>query len=200
MRYLAFVPALTLAVSGPALFAQANDPARTTVQNLCDGLIATMKAGKRVGPRGRAAIIGPVVDRSFDIPLVTRLSVGPAWTSMTPADQQAVTSAFRRMTIAQYAKNFDAFSGQSFTIAPQVEGRGTDRLVRTTLSSPGDTPVAIAYRLRQTGGNWRIIDVFYKNAVSQIATRRSDFARTVQSGGAKALVARLDELAAGAGG
>ncbi|MFD1612514.1 ABC transporter substrate-binding protein [Sphingomonas tabacisoli] len=201
MRSLAFVPAaLALALPAQALMAQAGDPARATVQNLCDGLIATMKAGKRAGARGRAAVIGPVVDRSFDLPLMARLSVGPSWTGLAPADQQAVTTAFRRMTIAQYAKNFDEFSGQSFTIAPQVEARGTDRLVRTTLVSKSEAPVAIAYRLRQSGGNWRIVDVFYKNAVSQIATRRSDFAHTLQTGGAKALVARLNQLAAEAGG
>ena len=200
MRYLAFVPALALAISGSTAMAQAGDPARTTVQGLCDSLVATMKAGKRAGVRGRAAIIGPAVDRSFDLPLMTRLTVGTNWTTMPPADQQAVTAAFRRMTVAQYAKNFDDFSGQTFTVAPQVEARGSDRLVRTTLNTPGDAPVAIAYRLRQSGGGWRIIDVFYKNAISQIATRRSDFAHTLQTGGAKALIARLNQLAAEAGG
>lgn len=200
MRYLTIGAILALQVPVAAVQAQAGDPARATVQNLCDGLIATMKAGKRAGAKGRAAVIAPVVDRSFDLPLMTRLSVGPSWIGMAPADQEAVTAAFRRMTVAQYAKNFDDFSGQSFTVAPQVETRGADKLVRTTLVNRGEAPVPIAYRLRQSGGGWRIVDVFYKNAISQIATRRSDFAHTLQTGGAKALVARLNQLAAEAGG
>ncbi|MCP5972772.1 ABC transporter substrate-binding protein, partial [Klebsiella pneumoniae] len=82
-----------------------------------------------------------------------------------------------------FAKNFDGYSGEAFAIAPQVEQRGGDKLVRTTLSGSG-TPIAISYRLRQSGGQWKIIDVFYKNSISQLATRRADFASVLQSGGA----------------
>jgi phospholipid transport system substrate-binding protein len=183
---------LALAVPLPAL-AQ-TDPARTTVQALDDGLTTIMKA--KGTAKSRAATIGPVIDRAFDLPLMTRLAVGPAWTTTAPADQQALVAAFRRMTIAQYATNFDSWSGERFTIAPQIEARGGDRLVRTTLGTPGKADVAISYRLRASGGTWKIIDVFYRNSISQIATRRSDFATILAKGGAKALVAHLDSLAA----
>jgi phospholipid transport system substrate-binding protein len=103
------------------------------------------------------------------------------------------------MTVAQYASIFDGYAGQSFVIAPKVETRGGDKLVRTTLKDPKGGDVAIAYRLRQSGG-WKIIDVFYKNSISQIATRRSDFASILQKGGAKALISHLNALAAKAGG
>jgi len=199
MRMFPLAAAAIVAIAAPA-HAQASDPAVATVQSLDDGLIAIMKAGKAAGERGRAAKIGPVIDRAFDIPLMTRLAVGPSWNGIAPADQQALVSAFRRMTIAQYAGNFDDFSGQSFVIAPEVESRGGDKLVRTTLKDPHGDDVSIAYRLRQNGGAWKIIDVFYKNSISQIATRRSDFTSILRKGGAKALVAHLNTLAAKAGG
>ena len=68
------------------------------------------------------------------------------------------------------------------------------------LTSSVDEPVSIAYRLRQSGGGWRIIDVFYKNEISQLATRRSDFTRMLGAGGAKALIANIDAQAAKVGG
>ncbi len=71
--------------------------------------------------------------------------------------------------------------------------------MRTTLTVPGEQPVAISYRLRQSGGAWKIVDVFYKNAISQIATRRSDFAGILQKQGARGLIAHLDALAAKGG-
>ncbi|WP_174292910.1 ABC transporter substrate-binding protein [Sphingomonas bacterium] len=193
---------LGLSLSTPlatAALAQASDPARAPVQALDDGLVQIMKAGKAAGARARAATIGPVVDRSFDLPLMTRLAVGPGWTAIAPADQTALVAAFRRLTIAQYAANFDGWSGESFTLAPQVESRGGDKLVRTTLNQPKGSAEALNYRLRDSGKGWRIIDVFYRNAVSQLATRRSDFANILQSGGAKALVTHLDALAAKGG-
>ena len=103
------------------------------------------------------------------------------------------------MVVGQYAVNFDSFSGEKFTVDPKVETRGTDSLVRTTLVQPHDDPVAIAYRLRASGGSWKIVDVFYRNSISQLATRRSDFSRVLATGGAKALIRHLDELSTKSG-
>lgn len=185
-----------LIAPAPAALAQASDAARAPVQSLCDGLITIMKGGKAMGPRGRAAAIGPVVDRAYDVPLMTRLTIGASWNSIAPADQTALVAAFRRMIIGQYAVNFDSFSGEKFTVDPKVESRGTDSLVRTALILPHDQPVSIAYRLRASGGSWKIVDVFYRNSISQLATRRSDFSRVLATGGAKALIRHLDALAA----
>ncbi len=176
--------------------AQAADPATGTVNSLHSGLIAIMRAGPGAGPSGRARIIAPVVDRAFDLPLMTRLSVGPSWTGMAPRDQSALVAAFRSLTIAQYAKNFDSFSGESFAMTPRVETRGGDKLVRTTLVVPRGSGEALHYRLRQSGTEWKIIDVYYRNAISQLATRRADFARVLSKGGAPALIAHLNALAA----
>ena len=192
--------AIAQAAAATIAVAQVNDPAQAPVQALNDGLLGLMKAGKPTGIKGRVAAIAPVVDRVYDLPLMTRLAVGSAWTTIGAADQTALIAAFRRMTISQYASNFDGFSGQSFTIAPKVDVRGTDRLVRTTLNSRGAAPIAIAYRLRSNNGSWRIIDVFYRDSISQLATRRADFSAILASGGAKALVAHMNALSTKAGG
>lgn len=186
------VLAALLAAPAPA-FAE-SESVTATVQQLDDSLLALMKA--RGSLHAREMQIAPAIERAFDLPLMMRLSVGPGWTAIAPADQQALLAAFRRLTVAQYAANFDQWSGESFTIAPNVEARGTDRLVRTTLGVPGKEAVAISYRLREIDGRWRIIDIFYRNAISQIALRRSDFAAVLAKGGARALTAHLDSLSA----
>ena len=197
--FFSLLAAASLAI--PAVVcAQASDPAHAPVVALDQGLIGIMKAGKPAGMRGRSSAIAPVVDRVYDIPLMTRLAVGAQWTAIAPADQAALVTALRRMTIAQYASNFDGYAGQSFVVDPRVDIRGTDRMVRTVLKDTKGESVAIAYRLRQTGGSWKIIDVFYKNSISQLATRRADFAGILASGGARALVSHLNALSAKVGG
>jgi phospholipid transport system substrate-binding protein len=188
--------ALVFSLSVPAAFAETADPAGATVQTLHEGLLSMMRSGKAAGQAGRARAIAPVIDRTFDLPLMTRLAVGPSWTSISAADQAALVAAFRAMTDAQYAKNFDSYSGERFVMNPQVETRGSDKLVRTTLVPSGGSPESLNYRLRQSGGQWKIIDVYYRNSISQLATRRSDFAHILAKGGAKALIAHLNELAA----
>ena len=189
--------AMVVAALGVAtpLAAQTADPARVPVQTLDDGLLAAMKGGAALGTSGRAAKIGPAVDQAFDIALITRLSVGAPWTTIAPADQATLVAAMRRLTVSQYAVNFSSYAGESFTIDPNVETRGTDKLVRTMLVQPRESPVSIGYRLRQSGGKWRIIDVYYRNAISQLATRRSDFEGVFAKSGAKGLIAHLDQLA-----
>lgn len=178
-----------------AVLAQAADPAQLPVQALCDRLIANMKGGHSLGFSGRLAALDPVVDRAFDMPLMTRLTIGPQWNSLTPSDQTALVGAVRRLSLAQYAANFDSFDGQRFTIDPKVDTRGGDKLVRTSLVQRGEQPVAIGYRMRRSGSEWKIIDVYYRDSISQLATRRSDFARAFEGGGARALLRHLDDLA-----
>ena len=187
---------LALALASPPALAQVADPAAGTVQALDSGLLSIMRAGAGAGQAGRARAIAPVVDRTFDIALMTRLAVGPSWTTIAPADQTALVAAFRALTVAQYAKNFDSYSGESFTMVPQVETRGGDKLVRTMLVVPKGSSEALGYRLRQSGGQWKIIDVYYRNSISQLATRRSEFARPLATGGARSLIAHLNQLAA----
>jgi phospholipid transport system substrate-binding protein len=196
---MSFRVALAVAalVAAPVVaHAETADPALDTVRALDGGLLGIMRAGS--GVSGRARQIGPVIDRTFDIPLMTRLSVGPAWNGFSAPDQQALVAAFRALTVAQYAKNFDGYSGQKIAELPQVEVRGTDKLVKTTIGVPGGEVEAINYRLRQSGGQWKVIDVYYRNAISQLATRRSDFSGVVAKGGAPALIQHLNRLAAGA--
>jgi phospholipid transport system substrate-binding protein len=105
----------------------------------------------------------------------------------------SLVTAFRRMTIASYASNFKEFKEQQFTLDPKVDVRGADRIVKSQIIPKGEKAVNLRYRLRETAGAVRIIDVIYES-VSQLATRRSDFASTINAGGAPALVKKLDEI------
>ena len=197
LQSLSVMSASVALVALPApVAAQASDPAIATVEGLDNGLLAIMHAGSNAGQAARERQIAPVVDRSFDIPLMTRLSVGPAWLSFSARDQAALITAFRAMTIAQYAHNFDGWSGQKFAVVPQVVTRGLDKVVRTSLGGGDGAPEPLNYRLRENGGQWKIIDVYYRSDISQLSTRRSDFASVLANGGAPALIARLNQLAA----
>ncbi len=193
---LAVVPVAGMVAGAAPAMAQSIDPAAGSVDALNNGLIGIMKAGKAAGQPGRAQRIAPVIDRVFDIPLMTRLAVGPSWNTIAPKDQAALVAGFRNLTIAQFAHNFDDYSGEKFTIAPQVDTRGNDKLVRTTLVIPNHTPEQINYRLRQNGGQWKVIDVYFRNSMSQLATRQADFAGSLAKGGAPALIDHLNKLAA----
>ncbi len=178
----------------PAARAAAADPAAQQVDALDAALIETMKAGKSESARERYRKLEPAVARAFDFATMTRFAVGPTWASIPAAQQQQLTEALQRLTVASYVHNFNAYSGQRFELDPNVATRGPDKVVSTHLISPGDAPVPISYRMRESGGAWKIIDVFYNGAISQLTTRRADFAATLASGGAPALLAHINAL------
>ena len=177
-------------LAGAAL-ADAGDPAAARIESFDAALIKTLQAGKAAGVQGRAKVIGPAVEQSFDLAAMVRFAVGPTWTSLAPDDQAALQKAFSRFTIANYAKNFDNYDGQKLVLDGDVQTRGVDKLVKTKLTGSG-SDVPLAYRMRDNGSGWKVIDVYYNGAIRQLTTQRSDFAATLSSGGAKALVAKLD--------
>lgn len=187
--FVAFVLSLFLA----AVAVANSDPAVARIEKFHDALLAAMKDGPKLGVQGRFKKLEGDVDALFDMATMTKFTVGPAWTKMTAEEQKALIAAFRRMTIASYARNFNAFKGQKFVTDPKAEDRAPDRLVKAQVIPQGEKPVNLVYRMRDSGGSWRVIDVIFE-FVSQLATRRSDFASTVATGGAPALVKKLDEI------
>ena len=51
--------------------------------------------------------------------------------------------------------------------------------------------MAINYLLRNRGGKWRVIDVFLKGTISEVATRRADFSAVMRANGFEALLAAI---------
>jgi phospholipid transport system substrate-binding protein len=189
----AAMAAVAIALSPVAAAAAAADPAQARVEAFDNALLAAMKSGS-AGVKARDRDLTPAVESAFDIPTMTRFAVGPPWASMTEAQHAELSRAFARYTTANYAKNFDSYSGQKFVIQG-VTSRGTDKIVQAQLTSPHGSTNNLIYRLHETPDGWKIIDVYY-NGISQLTTRRSDFAGPVASGGASGLLSHLEELTA----
>jgi phospholipid transport system substrate-binding protein len=186
--------ALAFALVVSCIPARAADPAADRIQTFYSSLLETMKRGPQLGMQGRFQALEPAVDATFDIPAMIQFIVGSSWSGMKDSDKTNLIAAFRRMTVANYAANFDSYDGQQFNVEPNVRQRGPDKIVQTTLVPKGDKPVPLIYRMREAGGGWKVIDVFLNGYVSELATRRSDFASTIASGGAPALVAKMNQL------
>jgi len=190
MLMLTAAPALTVAQIAPVQ-AQASDPAVTQVEGFYDALLSSMKSGGTA--KSRYEKLKPAVEKAFDLPAMTAIAVGPTWASMSDVDKKALTDAFSRMTIANYAKNFDSYGGEKFTVEPASIARGNDHFVKSTMKTSKET-IAFNYRTHQVGSDWKITDVYLAGNISQMAQKRSDFAATLASGGPAGLAKRINAL------
>lgn len=171
--------------------AQAADPAAEQIQGFYDALIASMKSGGTT--KSRYDKLKPAVEKAFDLQAMTATAIGPSWATTSDADKKALTDAFTRMTIANYAKNFDSFGGEKFTVEPASIARGSDHFVKSTLKTSTDT-IAFNYRMHQSGSDWKITDVLLAGNISQMAQKRSDFAATLVASGPAGLAKRMNAL------
>jgi phospholipid transport system substrate-binding protein len=165
-----------------------------TVRSLYDSLLAAMRNGPALGASGRYARLAPVVRQSFDIPFMTRLAVGPEWASLNEAQRQQVTQAFERYVAATYAERFDSYSGERLQVTGERASPGGTIITSQIVKSNGE-PVNINYLMRNNGGVWQIADVYLDGTISELATRRSEFAAILRTGGINGLIQALNTKA-----
>ena len=189
-KFLSALAALLIVGAAPVLAHAETDPVIARIQTLDDALVAGAKAGTLSSPKVRETL-----RESFNLTVMAQVAVGAPWATMSDKEHAAVVEAMSRYTEARYAREFRDFNNQTIVIDPVVQSRGPDRLVKAEIREKGEPPLKLGYRLREYNGQWRIIDVIY-NGVSQLATQRSEFADTIRTGGAAALVKSLDQATA----
>jgi len=176
---------------------------RATVERFDEALLDVLKQADALGYRGRFDRLAVPVTDAFDLDLMAERSLGGAWQKLSEPERARWRELFRQFTIANYAANFDRWSDQRFEVVGEDAGTSDTRAVRTRVRSSDNENVDLTYRLRQTAAGWKIVDVYLKGTVSELALRRADFTAVLDRGGFAKLEsmvrARLDDLAAGRG-
>ena len=194
---------LVLAFAMPVA-ARANPSASAApIAALNAGLLKIMNAGKDTAFTGRYDIHKPVVEKTFDLVLILRNSVGPnRWSAFPPNLQAELLDIFTRFTVSNWVANFDAFDGETFQILPELRKVGADEVVQTRIVPRTGEPTRLDYVMRRSGDDWRAVDILLDGSISRVAVQRSDFRALLKDGNPAALITMLREkvtaLAAGA--
>ena len=186
----AMIALTSIAGHGRAMAAGGGD----TIQSLYANLLGTMKNGSTLGESGRFAQLEPVIRSSFDLPVMARLSVGPAWAGLSAAQQQQVIDSYGRYISATYADRFDSYDGQQLQVTGERPGPSGD-IVSSRIVKANGEPVELDYLMRQDGGSWQIADIYVDGTISEVATRRSEFAAIIRNQGVDGLIEALNRKA-----
>jgi phospholipid transport system substrate-binding protein len=185
------------AVLGAAICLAAADvpSASATIEKFHASLLEVMKNAKELGFDGRRAKLEPVLDSTYDFPAMAQRSLGPAFATLDDAQRARFIQAFRNMTLRTYATRFNGWSGEVFETKGQEDSIAGTVIVRSVVhAKPED--VSLDYRLRETPGGWRVIDVYLRGTVSELALRRSEYSAVLERDGFEALVAALERKVA----
>ena len=178
-------------LAGAAIAAEPSAPVKV-IETMHAGMLDVMRTAASTTFEERAAKLEPVIDTAYDLDFMGRKSLGKSFDSLSPEDQKRWLELFHTFMVANYAGRFTSFSGQKFETLGEEPAAQDTVLVRTRLVDPGKENVDLAYRMRQQYGAWKVIDVYLKGTVSELALRRSDFTAILDREGFPALIANLD--------
>jgi len=199
-RALRAATAITVCLVASAAAAADSAPVQV-IRTLNDTYKAVLKQSAALKYDGRYRKLEPAISQAFDFAFMARAVIGREWNDL-PADQQTRwVQTFRTFTVANYAAQMDHDADQVFEILGEQPGENDTTMVLSRVVEPGADAVNLNYRLRQTPDGWKVIDIYAKGTVSELALRRSEYTTVLKTSGIDALVALVDrkvaDLAAG---
>ncbi|MGE0109336.1 MAG: ABC transporter substrate-binding protein [Bdellovibrionales bacterium] len=207
--HVCFLSAFLLIGTAAPVYAATSKEAASATQNAADKetttliesfyatLLETMKQGETLGFEGRYNKLSPVIEKTFNLPLMTRYAVGPSWSKATKAQQESLIKAFTEFSVATYASRFTKYDGEAFLVTGAKPMNARAFMVQTTLTPQGEEAIALNYLLRpDQQKKWRIADVYLDATISELATRRADFGAVIKQGGLDKLVTSLQDKVA----
>jgi phospholipid transport system substrate-binding protein len=95
---------------------------------------------------------------------------------------------------AIYADRFDSYDGQKLEVTGE-QPAPSGVMVKSRIVKANGEPVKIDYMMRRNGESWLISDIYLDSAISEVATRRSEFAAILKKDGIDGLIAALNRKA-----
>jgi phospholipid transport system substrate-binding protein len=138
----------------------------------------------------RQAQVRDLLRVGLDLPKIGRFALGRSWQSASEAQRADYIKLFDAYVVNTYSRRLSAYSGESFKVIGSQPIADTDALVNTQIERPGNQPLNTAWRVREEGGQLKIVDVIVEG-VSMVLTQRQEFASVVQNKGLDGLLADL---------
>ncbi len=197
IRAFGFCAALVLAVHIAPLVQAQQGSAAQVIDAFHNTVLAVMRDAKRLGFAGRYEGLGPAVVNSFNLPLMTRIAVSTLhWRRMTPSQRERLLRAFTQFTVATYANRFDDYSGERFQTLGEQPARRESIVVQSEIVKSDGDRVRIDYLMQSSQSGWRVVDIFLKGAISELATRRSEYTSVINRRGYDGLIEAIERKSA----
>ena len=185
---LKIIVAVLLASAGPAAAAGPTETVKTAVQQVFsqpDG-----SAVKTVSTAERRAQIRKIIETLFDFEEMSQRSLGAAWKSASPVEQQEFVRLFGSLIANAYMGRMEQYAGEPMTyVDEKIEGE--DARVKSVVTTPKGSEVPIEYRLYLgTDRRWTVYDI-YVDGFSLVGSYKAQFNRMLQRGSFADLLKQL---------
>lgn len=158
-------------------------------------VLETEQEALRAHPDRIYEVVNKYILPTFSFPAMSRLVLGRHWRSATDLQREEFTDAFRSLLVRTYAESLIDYTGVPIRYLPvHMDEDAKDAIVQTEIEPSGRPPVAINYRLRLLGGEWKVIDVIVEG-VSLIMNYRSELSTEISQSGLDKVIRSLEARA-----
>lgn len=119
-------------------------------------------------------------NEDLDLDFIGKFVLGRYWRTATPQQQKEFIDVYRKLNIQTWSARFNEFKGKHFEFLGTESSKSTDQIfVNTQVPMPEGAPASVKWRVKETNGNYRIVDIIIEN-VSLAQTARSEYTGYIQ--------------------
>jgi phospholipid transport system substrate-binding protein len=189
-KYSLVIVALVCA-SAPVAQAAVSESPEITLNRGLGEILAQVKGQNNSNPVELARRVRPTLEKFFNFESLTRKALGVGWKELTPAQQAQAVKLFSEIIIRSYTSRFDPSSEVEINFSKALD-LGEGRKEVPAAAKYQGTVVAVAYRVENAAGGWRVYDVIIEG-VSLASNYRAQFDAIRQKGGGDALIHAMEE-------
>ncbi|TNF96029.1 MAG: ABC transporter substrate-binding protein [Gammaproteobacteria bacterium] len=129
----------------------------------------------------------------FDFELMSYYVLGGYWKNASEQQKVGFQTQFRRLLVRTYATAFSDYKDEKIEFLSDIKTGNEDHIiVQTKIHQKGASPIAVAYRMINSGNTWKIYDVSI-GGVSLVTNYRANFSGQVRRKGLDKLIESLAE-------
>ena len=130
----------------------------------------------------------------YDAEKMIQMILGDYWDIISEEEKEELTQVFEQYITSNYLKMFRNIENQNFKYINEKKIGKNYRLVKPSMVIDKGENVEINYLLKKTDNKWRIFDVLLAGSVSEIATKKSEFSKHLETGGVEGLIKALKAI------
>ncbi len=119
-------------------------------------------------------------NEDLDLDFIGKFVLGRYWRTADAKQRKEFIDVYRKLNIQTWSERFNEFKGKHFEFTGTEKSKSADQIfVNTQVPMQEGAPASVKWRVKETNGKLRIVDIIIEN-VSLAQTARSEYTSYIQ--------------------
>lgn len=183
--------ALIVLFSANAAFAGSEAAAGKYIDSVGTKALTTI-SDTSIPAEKKRATLEKLFQDNLDFDWVGKFVMGRFWREATPDQKTRYLNAYRNFLTKHYTARFSEYTSGNFKVTGSKDlGKDESLVSMEIISGANEPPILIDYKVRKTGGGFKVFDIVVEG-VSLLTTQRAEFNAVINKNGIDGLIAQLE--------